>query len=80
MEHIEIPVIRWTSIHPGVVHGRRMHPISSSTKPHKGKGKLAKKMKNLHARRLEHSATLQSLPSSRNPAAYKTPGSMSSHK
>lgn len=52
----------------------------NTAKPHKGKGKLAKKMKRLHERRLAHSATLKSLPSGQNPAAYKTPGSMNEHK
>jgi hypothetical protein len=65
------------SIHPGVVNGRRQYALESTAKPHKGGGKLGKKMKALAARRLAHSATL-----SRNPpaGAFKTPGSMNQHK
>jgi len=32
--------------------GRRPKPVSNTSKPHKGKGKLAKQMKALHWRRL----------------------------
>ena len=69
-----------TSIHPGVQNGRRVHKLERSTKPYQGKGKLAKKMKRLNARRLEHSATLKSLLSHRNPGGYRTPGSMNAKK
>jgi hypothetical protein len=68
------------SIHPGVVGGRRQHPLEKSTKPHQGKGKLAKKMKRLHTRRLAHAETLKRMPSNSNPAAFKTPGSMNAKK
>lgn len=44
-----------------------------ATKSHKGKGKLAKAQKRLMERRNAHSATIKS---SKNPAAFKTPGSM----
>ena len=63
-----------------IIGGRRPRPITNTSKPHKGAGKLAKKMKRLHNRRLAHSATLKSLPSSINPMSYKTPGSMNQHK
>lgn len=49
------------------------------TKPHKGHGKLAKKMVRLLRRRNAHSATLRSISPSMQ-AAYKTPGSMNQHK
>jgi len=60
--------------------GRRPKPVSNTSKPHKGKGKLAKQMKALHWRRLAHSATLKSLSSGDNPMGWKTPGSMNQHK
>ena len=37
---------------------------------------LRKTQKKLNARRNAHAATLKSLPSGTNPAAYKQPGSM----
>ena len=65
------------SIHPGVVNNRRVHALETSTKPHKGGGKLGKKMKVLAARRLDHSATISR---NKTPGAFKTPGSMNQHK
>jgi hypothetical protein len=66
------------SIHPGIKNGFRVYPAEKNTKPHKGGGKLAKKMKTLAARRLEHSGTISKggVPA----GAFKTPGSMNSHK
>lgn len=51
---------------------------SNTAKPHKGKGKLGKKMAALNQRRLAHSATLKT-PGVQ-PIAYKAPGSMNQHK
>lgn len=42
--------------------------------------KLRKKLDRLNKRRLDHSATLKSLPSGVNPAAFKAPGSMNPKK
>jgi len=67
------------SIHR-IERGRRPQPVRDTSKPHKGGGKLGKKMQALHQRRLAHSATLKSLPFTANPLAYKTPGSMNQHK
>ncbi len=67
-------------MHPGIMNGFRVHPLKNTCKPHKGKGKLAKKQAWLSARRLAHSVTLKTLPPNVNPAAFKTPGSMNEHK
>lgn len=67
------------SIHPGVVGGRRQFALEHTSKPHKGKGKLGKKMKWLASRRLEHSSTLRKTPTPP-PGAFKSPGSMNQHK
>lgn len=48
--------------------------------PHKGGGKLAKKQSALNRRRLEHSATIRSLPLNANPESFRAPGSMNQHK
>jgi len=58
------------------IHPDKRRPVQNTSKPHKGGGKLAKRMKRLSDRRLAHSATLKSLPGKTNPAAFKMPGSM----
>jgi hypothetical protein len=63
-----------------VIGGRRPRPVKNTSKPHKGMGYLAKQQHRLHLRRLAHAAILKSLPSSANPAAYRSPGSMNYHK
>lgn len=64
------------SIHPrSAIFGRNGEKKNTS-KPHKGGGKLAKRQKRLTERRTAHSATLRSLPSNVNPAAFRAPGSM----
>ena len=64
------------SIHPRVVNGRTIYTKINTCKPHKGGGKLAKKMKNLNRRRLDHSSTIRT----GNTTAYKIPGSMNQGK
>ena len=68
------------SMHPRVVNGRTVHTKVNTCESYKGGGKLAKKMKNLNRRRLDHSATLKNLPSNVNPSSYRTPGSMNRSK
>lgn len=66
------------SIHPGVIGGRREHPLSDTSKPRRaGKkgGKLAKKLANLNRRQTALASTLKD-PRVKNPAAFKMPGSM----
>lgn len=61
------------SIHPRVVKGRTVHEKVNTCI---GTGINAKAQKRLAARRLDHAATIRSLPSGANPAAYTTPGSL----
>ncbi len=68
-----------SGMHPGVVNGRRVFPLKNTSKPHKGKGKLAKKMKRLNNRRLDHSDTLRKVAANQQ-HAYRTPGSMNPGK
>ena len=64
-------------MHPGIVNGRRVHPLVNTCEPYtSGKGKLGKHMKKLNDRRTAHSYTLKILPGNVNPTSYKTPGSM----
>lgn len=59
------------SIHPS---GNRKN-VANTAKPYRkgGKGKLGRKQKHLSARRNAHSATVNG---TKNPAAYRAPGSM----
>ena len=67
------------SIHPGVIGGRRQHPLMSNTKPVKKKnGKLAKKLKWLNARQIDREQTIKQPRV--NAVAFKPPGSMNQHK
>lgn len=67
------------SIHPRVVNGRTEHRKVNTAKPHKGGGKLARKMHKLHTRRLDHAAIVKRLPPAQ-ALGYRTPGSMNEHK
>lgn len=65
------------SIHPRVSFngGEKLNTCAPRRKTGNA-GKLGWRMKRLTERRLDHSTTLKSLPSSQNPACYRTPGSM----
>ena len=64
------------SIHPGVVDGVRVHPLKHTSKPNKRTGRTFKFVTDRLDRRLSaHEATLKSLPSNVNQAAFKKPGS-----
>ncbi len=62
------------SIHPGVVGGKRRFPLGGTTKPHKGKGKLARKQKELNRRQTAWNSTTKS--AGVDAAAFKMPGSL----
>lgn len=64
------------SIHPRVVGGRTQHSVSHTSRPHKGKGILAKTLKERDRRRTDMAGTISR--NSKNPLAYKMPGSMKS--
>lgn len=66
------------SIHPGVIGGKRRFPLECTSKPHKGGGKLARKMANLNRRQMARDATIKA--SRVEPGAFKMPGSMNQHK
>ena len=54
--------------------------VKNTSKPWKGKGKLAKRHQRLHRRRMAHAATLKSLSAKILPTAFKQPGSYNQHK
>jgi len=63
------------SIHPGVVNGRRVHDLETSTKPYKNKGGvLGWRLKNLNRRQSAWHMTVKT--PGINPSAFKIPGSM----
>ena len=68
------------SIHPGVKNGQRIHPLSHTSKPAKGKGgKLGAKRRRLNLRQIGCEATRKA--NSKVPiGAFKMPGSMNQHK
>lgn len=68
------------SIHPGVAAGRRIHDLSHTAKPHKGGGKLAKKLKRLNQRQLDREQTIKTTKAKNAELAFKSPGSMNDHK
>ncbi len=59
------------------IHPCRERPVANTSKPYKGggRGKLAKKQAWLGARRRAHSVTVSD-KSVKNPAGFKSPGSM----
>ena len=63
------------SIHPGVVGGRRVHDLETSTKPYKsGGGKLFKKQRRLNIRQMAWNSTIKS--AGVDAAAFIKPNSM----
>lgn len=68
------------SIHPGVVDGRRIHKLVTSTKPPHGGRYLRRHTDNLDRRQRAHKATLASLPSNVPPEAFRKPGSMQGNR
>lgn len=50
-----------------------------TSKPHKGGGKLAKKLRRLNQRQMDREHTLK-VGAVKNHGAYKAPGSMNEHK
>lgn len=68
------------SIHPGVVAGHRIHDLVNTAKPHKGGGKLAKKLRRLNQRQIDREQTVRSLKTESAALAFKAPGSMNEHK
>lgn len=62
------------SIHPRVVGGRAIHEKVNTSKPHRGKGILAHTLKERDRRRTDMAGTISR--NSKNPLAYKMPGSM----
>jgi len=65
------------SIHPRNWPNIGTGEVKNTAKPHNGGGKLAKRQAWLNARRNDHSLTIKNI---KNPAAFKTPGSMNEHK
>lgn len=61
------------SIYPRVVKGGTIYGKVNTCI---GTGINDKAQKRLAARRLDHAATIRSLPSGANPASYRTPGSL----
>lgn len=69
------------SIHPGVINGRRMHPLKNTCKPNRRTGRVFKKVQDRYDQRLSsHASTLNSLPSNVNKLSFKKPGSRNPSK
>lgn len=68
------------SIHPGVIDGRRMHPLKRTSKPVKVGRYYRRHIDELDRRQRAHEATLKSLPSNVNPLAFRKPGSMQGNR
>jgi hypothetical protein len=64
------------SIHPRVTFPDGVKKNTAMPPKDSNKGKLGFAKRRLNERRLDHSATIKSLPSNVNPASYRTPGSM----
>lgn len=64
------------SIHPRVTYPDGVKKNTAKPPKDSNKGILGFAKRRLNARRLDHSATINSLPSNVNPASYRTPGSM----
>jgi hypothetical protein len=69
------------SIHPGVVNGRRVHPLTRSNKPSKKNGRvMARVLKRFDQRHSAWELTIKSLPAAVNPQSFKKPGSRNPKK
>lgn len=67
---------KFPSMHPRMEFRDGRVKNTCSPRNPKRKGPLAKRQHRLATRRLAHSQTLKTLPTSVNPLAFKTPGSM----